>query len=100
MLAAIVIMSYDMAEYQLLDVKMGWEDILLYNIFHSSIYCNYIFIPDDETEQNAMEDEREPYEMRRFSNLRDVIKFMDNYQQETMTHFTSFSRQGAFGDES
>uniref|UniRef100_A0A2P2IC99 Calcium-responsive transcription factor-like n=1 Tax=Hirondellea gigas TaxID=1518452 RepID=A0A2P2IC99_9CRUS len=44
-------------------------------------------------------DDREPYEVRRFSNLRDVITYMDHYQQETMTHFTSFSRHGYFGEE-
>ncbi|XP_018017334.1 calcium-responsive transcription factor [Hyalella azteca] len=42
---------------------------------------------------------RDPYEVRRFSSLRDVITFMDHYQQETLTHFTSFSRHGAFGNE-
>ncbi|KAF2368715.1 Calcium-responsive transcription factor [Trinorchestia longiramus] len=58
--------------------------------------------PEISTNQESQEIDsngRDPYEVRRFSSLRDVITYMDHYQQETLTHFTSFSRHGAFGNE-
>ena len=54
----------------------------------------------DESCLQGEEDDREPYEVRRFSNFRDVISYMGHYEQETLTHFTSLSRNGKFGEES